>query len=404
MASADDGIPEKWQRTLTLKHNFNAITLDLAKHPEFFHKEKDYLLKGEEVVFEQNNYCPLDKEEISPLPNGVEIKENWSINTDELARYLEENVGTEWNKDPQNVRIYKNEEGIVQFEGIGIFGEKINSKKSAEIIKKAILNDISYITLSFEEIAPNVTVDDEELQKQGIKELVAIGGSDFSGSPGNRVHNIHTGANRFNGVFIPKGEVFSFNTNLGEVSARTGYRKELVIKGDKTVPDYGGGLCQVSTTAFRTALLSGLEIVERWPHAYAVNYYTPWGSDATIYLGGKDLKFKNDTPGAILMQTRIEGANLYFHFYGTKDNREVALFGPYTGRWRSALPTKVEYTDNLAPGERQILSGSHAGFDATWFQFVRNKGVDKTSEMKRFFSRFQPRGYFYLVGGSGEEG
>jgi vancomycin resistance protein YoaR len=76
---------------------------------------------------------------------------------------------------------------------------------------------------------------------------------------------------------------------------------ELVIKKEGTVPEFGGGLCQVSSTAFRAAMNGGLPITQRRNHAYAVQYYAPQGTDATIYPGVVDLKFINDTPGDILI-------------------------------------------------------------------------------------------------------
>jgi vancomycin resistance protein YoaR len=106
------------------------------------------------------------------------------------------------------------------------------------------------------------------------------------------------------------GEIFSFNSHLGPVDGAHGFLKELVIKPEGTLPEFGGGLCQVSTTAYRGALYAGLPIVERSPHSYAVGYYSQIGGhgiDATIYPGAHDLRFKNDTPGSLLLQAYTEG-------------------------------------------------------------------------------------------------
>jgi len=163
----------------------------------------------------------------------------------------------------------------------------------------------------------------------GIKELVAHGESDFSGSTRSRINNIQVGAARFNGVLLKPGQEFSFNQYLGEVTADTGFLPELVIKSFGTIPELGGGLCQVSTTAFRAALFGGLKITERKNHSYAVKYYAPQGTDATIYPGVVDFKFINDTVNHLLIATYIEGNILNFDFYGTKDNRQVAIDGPH---------------------------------------------------------------------------
>lgn len=168
----------------------------------------------------------------------------------------------------------------------------------------------------------------QNINNMGITSLLATGESNFTPSSKSRKHNITVGANKFNGILIAPQEKFSFNQALGEVNAKEGYLSELVIKKGQTVSEFGGGLCQVSTTAFRAAVKAGLEIVERRNHAYAVKYYSPQGTDAAIYPPHPDLVFINNTPAHILIQTRIVGNMLYFDFYGTDDGRKVELEGP----------------------------------------------------------------------------
>lgn len=162
----------------------------------------------------------------------------------------------------------------------------------------------------------------------GITELVAVGESNFTGSPRNRVHNVSVGADKFNGLIIAPGEEFSFNKFLGDVDAENGFLPELVIKSGSLIPEFGGGLCQVSSTTFRAAMNAGLPITARRNHSFAVQYYAPQGTDATIYPGSVDFKFVNNLSSHLLMRTRIEDSHLYFEFYGTKDKREVAFEGP----------------------------------------------------------------------------
>jgi len=167
----------------------------------------------------------------------------------------------------------------------------------------------------------------ETIADLGIREIVATGYSNFAGSPANRRHNIRVGAEKFNGLLIEPGETFSFTANLGDVDAANGYLPELVIKNNETTPEYGGGLCQVSTTAFRAALNGGLPILARKAHSYPVSYYRPYGTDATIYVPNPDLKFANNTRSHILVQTRITGNFLYFEFFGTKKEISVKFAG-----------------------------------------------------------------------------
>jgi vancomycin resistance protein YoaR len=162
----------------------------------------------------------------------------------------------------------------------------------------------------------------------GIRKKIGHGESNFRGSPKNRIHNIHNAAGKFEGVVVPPGETFSFVKNLGPVDASTGYKEELVIKNHKTIPEFGGGVCQVSTTLFRAAVNTGLKITERRNHAYPVQYYAPQGTDATVYIPKPDLQFINDTPGYILIQPYFQGTILSFDIFGTSDGRQVETEGP----------------------------------------------------------------------------
>ncbi len=170
-----------------------------------------------------------------------------------------------------------------------------------------------------------------ELNQLGITELIGRGESKFAGSPSNRLHNIRVGIEKMSGIIVNPGEEFSFNKYLGPVEAYAGFLPELVIKGNQTIPELGGGLCQVSSTLFRGIMNAGLPVTQRRNHSYAVQYYAPNGTDATIYPGVIDLKFTNDTAHSILIWPYFKSpTHIVFDFYGTSDGREVILPQPYT--------------------------------------------------------------------------
>ena len=140
----------------------------------------------------------------------------------------------------------------------------------------------------------------------GITELVSQGVTYFLGSAATRVKNIATSAGKFHGVIVGPGETFSFDEFLGDVSLDQGYAEALIIFNGRTIKGVGGGVCQVSTTAFRAAYQAGFPIVERWPHAYRVSWYERGfgpGLDATVFAPEVDFKFKNDTPYHLLIET-----------------------------------------------------------------------------------------------------
>jgi vancomycin resistance protein YoaR len=157
---------------------------------------------------------------------------------------------------------------------------------------------------------------------------------------------------------------------LGDIDGVNGYLKELVIKGDRTIPEYGGGLCQIGSTTFRAALWSGLPITARRNHSYRVRYYEPAGMDATIYDPAPDMKFLNDTGYHVLFIARMEGDELVFEFYGTDDGREVTIEPNPPSIYNVTKPGPPRYvlTDDLSPGELKRVESSHPGAD-TYFQY-----------------------------------
>src|SRR3989344_9343731 len=135
-------------------------------------------------------------------------------------------------------------------------GDKLSVGQADQAVRRALLANINDITLPVDTVDPAIT--EELLSGLNITSKLATGESNFSGSTTSRIQNINVAAELYNGILIPAGKTFSFNTILGEVDAEHGYVPEKVIKGDKIEYEYGGGICQVSTTMFRAAINAGL--------------------------------------------------------------------------------------------------------------------------------------------------
>ncbi|MFZ2187573.1 MAG: VanW family protein [Candidatus Moraniibacteriota bacterium] len=209
-------------------------------------------------------------------------------------------------------------------------GRRLKEEESRALLMRVLENSDTEsikISLPTEITAPKLVASDRE--RLGLKELIGEGHTNFAGSPKNRIYNIKRALEQFQNIIIAPNEEFSFVKYLGDVDGEHGYLPELVIKNNQTTPEFGGGICQVSTTVFRAAIYSGMKITQRRNHAYPVRYYTPYGMDATVYIPKPDMDFINNTPGAILMQSTIEGTELTFRFYGTKDGRTVTVDGPH---------------------------------------------------------------------------
>jgi vancomycin resistance protein YoaR len=317
---------------------------------------------------------------------------------DRLDQYLN-SIGTLINVDPVNAKL-QIVNGKVAVFNIATIGKKLKVEESKEKIKQALISRISdsnpaNVELVVEIKQPEIT--ESSIDNLGISQLIGTGTTQFSGSPANRIHNIQVGAAALNGVLIKPGEVFSTVGRLGEINDKTGYLPELVIRDNQTVPEYGGGLCQVSTTLFRAALNAGMKITERANHSYRVSYYEPpIGMDATIYDPSPDFKFLNNYASYILVQSRIEGSRLTFDFYGTKDNRTVEISQPVGYDYVSPPDPVTTETDTLAPGERQQVQKSHQGASAKFHYKVTRSG--EILQETDFISKYVALPEKWLVG------
>lgn len=253
------------------------------------------------------------------------------------------------------------------------------------------------ITLPILAVRPQVA-DDDGLNL-GVVELVSEGVTHFKGSSAGRIQNIQVSASRFHGLVIPPGQTFSFNEHLGEVSAEAGYEESLIIFGDRTRVGIGGGVCQVSTTAFRAAFWGGFPIIERSAHGFRVSWYEPpVGLDATVYSPWVDLKFLNDTPYHLLIETEadVQTGMLTFRFYSTKVGRTVEMEGPVEDNVTLHEPPVYEDDPTLPKGTTKQVEWARDGVDVTIYRIIREG--DEVISREKFFSRYRPWTAVYLVG------
>lgn len=274
----------------------------------------------------------------------------------------------------------------------------IGNSLFARITGNSVKADPILINLKVDTKNPEVTND--AISTMGITELVGTGTTDFRSSPANRVHNIQIGTDALNGSLLKPGETFSTIGKLGEIDAASGYLPELVIKNNETVPDFGGGLCQVSTTLFRAVMNAGLKITERQNHSYRVSYYEPpIGMDATIYDPSPDFKFINNYDHYLLIQSHINGTKITFDIYGTKDSRVVEISTPESYDVVNPPAAVTVETNTLPAGTRVLNSKAHQGITAKFNYKVTKDG--NVLQDKTFVSKYTAIAERWLVGTGG---
>lgn len=195
----------------------------------------------------------------------------------------------------------------------------------------------------------------------------------FNNSIPGRNHNIRLAASRIDHVLLHPGEQFSFNEKNGEISAASGYVHAPVIVKGELQEGMGGGVCQVSSTLYNTALLSDMQITERRNHSIPSGY-VPLGRDATIFGNLIDLKFKNTKDYPVYIRSYVVGNQVSVIMYGdTNKQPSVGL----TSTVSEVIPKTIEKIPdpNLPMGKEEIEKPGRDGYKSVTTRTVN--GVAK---------------------------
>jgi len=324
------------------------------------------------------------------------------LSLDEARAFLNE-LSAELNREAQDARFIFNE-GTGQLEVIqpSVNGRRLDVEATLAGFPEAVFSaDNRSVALVFEQVIPTVN-SNATAESLGIRELIAQATTYFGGSSAARRANIQVASAKFHGVVIAPGEEFSFNRYLGDVGGDEGFEEALIIVGNQTITGVGGGVCQVSTTAFQAAFMAGFPILERYAHGYRVAYYEQAGGivgmDAAIFTPTLDFRFLNDTPYHLLIETYMRPATseITFRFYSTSMGRRVEIEGPIIKN-EKAPPTPVYRADeSLAAGQIVQTDYAVAGMEVFVYRTIyQNEQVLVNRE--EFYSNYIPWPDQYLV-------
>jgi vancomycin resistance protein YoaR len=195
----------------------------------------------------------------------------------------------------------------------------------------------------------------------------------------NRNTNLTLACAAINGKTLAAGEVFDFNTVVGQRTAEKGYKYAAAYDGGKTVQTLGGGICQVSSTLYYCTLVADLEIVERSPHSF-VSSYMPMGMDATVSWGGPHFSFKNSTNYPIRIEAKVEDGFVKVQLIGT-DEKDYYIEMEYVVLGANH-PTTIyqEYAPDNSEGYEggEVITTPYTGYSV---QTYKNKYDKKTKEL-----------------------
>lgn len=224
--------------------------------------------------------------------------------------------------------------------------------------------DWSSFTVVLAPWRPEVTTEDVA----PIDSLVGQATTFFRIHERNRVHNIRLAAARLDHLLIRPGETLSFNAVVGPRSPKRGFRRARVIVDGEFTEDFGGGVCQVSSTLYLAALRAGMEVIQRHPHSRPIGYL-PSGMDATVNFGSLDLKLRNPFSTPLYLRTFVKGGRLTVLILGKRQPKTYHLV-------RSVQPFVKPLKSTLLTSTRSNRSNTTVGYQViVWRWEIANGRV-----------------------------
>lgn len=377
------GMTQEYAESI-LRESFKGIQ---EKDLVFEDEDENWIISMKEIGAE-HNYREATRVAFSVGRSGSAMNRIWdhlrrskeSINItlplvfDEQALKKEiDRISTEYARSPRNARLSL-EKGQVRFISSAA-GREMDKEIALEKITSMTADNNLRINIETKVLLPQII--DEDIS--GLTDLLGECTTWFSLESEGRVKNITKAAEQINGTLIRSGEMFSFNDLVSPVDENNGYYIAPVIIGNQLVDDFGGGICQVSTTLYGAVLLSGLEIAERYPHTKLVKYVPP-GLDAAVASGVKDFKFKNNLRHSVYIIAAPQKGNgmIKVSIIGVKEDSRVYVVD--TDETIITPGIIIKNSSRLKHGQTAVIHQGSPGYDVMVHRILVDENKDEISE------------------------
>lgn len=276
-----------------------------------------------------------------------------------------EKIQKEIHKDAKDAS-YNKKEGKLSIHSDGVdFG--ISIEEARQIVSEE--KEEYVIPLRITEPAITTSM----LGEDAFPDKLASFSTRYDASNTNRATNIDLAAKAIDGTILLPGEKFSFNSVVGPTTASKGYKLAGAYSAGELVENYGGGICQVSSTVYDTALYANLEIVERYNHSMIVSYLDP-SLDATISYGSRDFKFLNSRKYAIRIGAKATNGILEVEIKGIFEDDEVEI--ELQSETTDIIEPNVKYVydSSLGEGQEVVKTGGANGIKSKAYKIVKKNG------------------------------
>lgn len=215
----------------------------------------------------------------------------------------------------------------------------------------------------------------------------------------NRTFNLKKGVEILHGTVVKPGREFSFNETTGPRDEKNGWKQApTIVDGTMFEDDFGGGICQVSTTMFNAVYKAGLEVTERNKHSIPSSY-VPLGLDAMVSYGAKDFRFVNNTDYPIYITATCEGGSLTFAVWGRPlpDGQSIKLRSETDKEIEPGEP-EIFTAESLRPGEKETVRKAKSGYEVTVYKDTYDANGEKIDSTRAYRVSYAPINAVIRVG------
>jgi len=324
------------------------------------------------------------------INQGKSIPFSWKYNQDKLAALLI-NLSRNIDNEPQNAKLILDGADVrLKSETIG---HKLNIAETIAGIQTKLQSHIPFkMELIVDEIMP--TILSQDLKE--IDSILSIYTTEFDPNNKNRVQNITLAAKSINGILVRSDETISFNKLVGPRIEEYGYKEAPVFIDGKLIPDWGGGVCQVSSTLYNAVLLADMGIEERTPH-FRPPTYVPVGLDATVADNLLDFKFKNTSSNNIYVSTEMSDSQITVSVFGKRDSNRPEIKIITTNKKVLEPNTIIKQDSKLELGKQIIEVEGQKGFQVTTYRTKTINGKEISREFLAY-DEFKPEDRLVRVG------
>jgi vancomycin resistance protein YoaR len=283
---------------------------------------------------------------------------------------------------PATVRLVDGEPRVVK----GKNGVSFDPEKVAEKLPEVLTARGGQRRLEVDTVVARPDFTTKDARELGIEQVVSSFTTSFPHSDYRNV-NLGRAAELVNGTVLKPGETFSLNDTVGERTAENGFTKGFIISNGVYKEDYGGGVSQVATTLFNAAFFAGLEDVEHKPHSFYIDRY-PIGREATVVWGAVDLRFKNDTPYGVLIQSWVDPSTP-----SSSGTMNVRLWS--TKHWdiTAGVSDRHNFTEEetrYIDSEECVPHDGYGGFDIDVYRYFRKPGSSELVRKETMSTTYTP--------------